>query len=99
MTDWEERLACVWIEQLREAYVLTRAQTRAELHGTRIDRYDQTGIHMFSRACGCAAMIQHLLRLDPEVFHWSPSLIRRCAYDDAYNEFKKEVLSAQGQED
>lgn len=92
MTDWEEELARVWVYHMQEAYFIARGQARAALHGHELDFFDRTGIHMFSRACGIAACVERMLDLDPELFHWSPTGIKKWAYKDAYEELRQEVL-------
>jgi hypothetical protein len=93
LTDWEDKLARAWVESLEEAYFLARGQARAALHGRQQSQFDKTGIHLFSRACGNASLIQHLLHLDPVLCRWTPTLIKIRAQQDAQEEYREEVLS------
>lgn len=83
----------LWLESLHEAYYLHRGERLNELHGVRVKRFDERGLHPESVVWGGILKLEALCP-DLAGAGADPVLMRSEAHRDAEAMFKAEILAA-----
>ena len=80
----------LWIDALRAAYSVAKAERLKTLHGDYLRGFDGRGVHVFSEECGRIAQLE-AMEPDLACAGFSPPVFRAAAHADADEEYADEI--------